>query len=112
MGLQEDVSAQLHARIVPFPYLWAQVRLPLEFRHHPQDVYFFPSSVVPLVNQPEKSVVTVHDLAFLFFQECFSPSLRNWLKIATERSVKQAQKVIAVSEATRQDILALLSERS
>lgn len=106
LGLQNDALTQLSARIMPFPYLWTQVRLPLELRQHPQDVYFFPSSVVPLVNQPEKSVVTVHDLAFLFFQECFSPSLRNWLKIATERSVRKAQKVIAVSEATRQDLLA------
>ncbi|MCP4403593.1 MAG: glycosyltransferase family 4 protein [bacterium] len=106
LGLQDDVSAQLTIKVMSFPYLWAQMRLPFEFRQHPQDVYFFPSSVVPLVNQPEKSVVTVHDLAFLFFQECFSPGLRNWLKIATERSVKKAQKVIAVSEATCQDILA------
>ena len=106
LGIQHDVSEQLTARIMPFPVLWAQGRLPLEFRQHPQDVYFFPSSVVPLLNQPEKSVVTVHDLAFLFFQDCFSSGLRNWLKIATERSVKKARKVIAVSEATRQDILA------
>ena len=106
LRLPDDVSEQITARGMSFPCLWAQMRLPLEFRQHPQDVYFFPSSVVPLLNQPEKSVVTVHDLAFLFFQECFSPALRNWLKIATERSVKKAKKVIAVSEATRQDLLA------
>ncbi|PID57163.1 hypothetical protein CSB45_08000 [candidate division KSB3 bacterium] len=106
LGWQDVAPPHLRPCILPFPFLWAQVRLPFEFRQHPQDLYFFPSSVIPLLNQPSNSVVTVHDLAFLFFQDYFSPLLRSWLKLATERSVRKAQKVIAVSEATRQDILA------
>ncbi len=94
------------ARVLRSPYLWAQVRLPAELWRHPQDVYFFPAAVLPLCYQPEHSVITVHDIAFLFFQDCFSPWLRKWLTVATEHGIRKARKIIAVSEATRQDILA------
>ncbi|PIE35249.1 hypothetical protein CSA56_05015 [candidate division KSB3 bacterium] len=104
-GRPADSASRISMKVLSSPYFWAQIRLPLELWTHPQDVYFFPSSVVPLTYQPANSVVTVHDVAFLFFQDHFSPLLRRWLTIATERSVRKARKVIAVSEATRQDVL-------
>jgi len=96
---------KLVSKVLKCPYLWAQIRLPLELRASPQDVYFFPSSVIPLLYQPAKSVITVHDVAFLFFPDCFSPMLRGWLKIATKRGISKAKKIIAVSESTRQDLI-------
>jgi glycosyltransferase involved in cell wall biosynthesis len=87
------------------PRLWAQIRLPLEFWQHPQDVYFFPSAVLPLVYQPAKSIITIHDVAFLFFPECFSFALRHWLALATKIGMNRARKIIAVSEATRRDVI-------
>lgn len=111
-----DLSTRFHteethlphviARVLRFPYLWAQIRLPVELWSHPQNVYFFPSSVLPLWYQPENSVITIHDIAFLFFRDCFSPMLWRWLTVATEQGIRKARKIIAVSEATRQDILA------
>ncbi len=106
LELGKSSPSQVMVKVLTFPCLWAQLRLPFELWRHPQTVYFFPSSVIPLAYQPENSVVTVHDVAFLFFQDCFSPLLRHWLTIATEQSVRRARKVIAVSEATRQDVLA------
>ena len=98
-------SSRFVPKVLKFPYLWAQMRLPVELWRHPQNVYFFPSAVLPLCYQPENSVVTVHDVAFLFFQDCFSPLLRRWLTIAIDRGIRKARKIIAVSEATRQDII-------
>jgi glycosyltransferase involved in cell wall biosynthesis len=100
---------KLVSKVLRPPYLWAQVRLPLECWQHPQDVYFFPSPVIPLIYQPERSVVTVHDVAFLFFPECFSQMLRTWLQIATERGISKAKKIIAVSESTKQDLISYYS---
>ena len=93
------------SKVLSFPYLWAQVRLPFELWRHPQDVYFFPSPVIPLLYQPARSVITIHDVAFLFFPECFAPLLRRWLSIATPRGIAQARKIIAVSAATKQDLM-------
>ncbi len=101
-----DALTHVSPKILRSPYLWAQLRLPFELWRHPQDVYFFPSPVLPLLYQPENSIITVHDVAFLFFQEYFSPLLRRWLTIATEHGIRKARKVITVSETTRQDILA------
>ncbi len=102
-------APRIISKVLKFPYLWAQIRLPLEFWRAPQDVYFFPSSVIPLFYFPSKSVITIHDVAFLFFPDCFSPMLRQWLTIATRYGISNAKKIIAVSEATRQDLIAYYS---
>ena len=104
--IPRDIASCLVPKVMKFPYLWAQMRLPVELWSHPHDVYFFPASTLPLGYIPEKSIITIHDVAFLFFPECFSPSLRRWLTLATEQGVQKACTIIAVSEATRQDLLA------
>lgn len=104
--LPADTSQGWNFRVLRAPLLWAQLRLPLELRHHPQDVYFFPTAVLPIVYQPANSVVTIHDVAFLFFPEYFSFALRSWLALACRIGMARARKIITVSEATRQDVLA------
>lgn len=106
LGITPQGASEVAARVLEFPLLWAQFRLPVEMIRHPQDAYFFPSSTMPLWYLPKKSVVTIHDVAFLFFPDCFSPALRYWLKHSTQRSIRAAAKIITVSEATRQDVLA------
>src|SRR3990167_9134486 len=60
----ETGSAQVEWRIIPFPRLWTQVRLSLEFLTHPQpDVFFVPSHTIPLIH-PRATVTTVNDLGF------------------------------------------------
>ena len=53
------------------------------------------------------SVVTIHDLAYEYFPDLFLPSdlykLKNW----TLAAVKQATHVIAVSAATKHDLVSL-----
>ena len=104
--INTNTAACLLPKVLKSPYFWTQMRLPFELWLHPQDVYFFPASRIPLSYAPEKSVMTIHDVAFLFFPECFSSSLRHWLTLATEQGIQKARKIIAVSEATRQDLLA------
>ena len=98
-------ASKTTVKMLEFPLLWAQFRLPLEWLRHPQDAYFFPSSTLPLLSLPKNSVVTVHDVAYRFFPECFSPALRFWLHVSTRCAVRRAAKIITVSEATRQDVL-------
>jgi len=57
----------------------------------------------------QKSVVTVHDLAFKLFPETLTRLRRLYLGKATERSVRCADRVIAVSHAVRSDIVRRLS---
>jgi glycosyltransferase involved in cell wall biosynthesis len=105
-GFTPEQSQSWTNHVLSSPILWAQLRLPLELWQHPKDVCFFPSAVLPLVYQPPNSVITIHDVAFLFFPECFSGILRKWLSLATRVGTARARKIITVSEATRQDLLA------
>jgi glycosyltransferase involved in cell wall biosynthesis len=52
-----------------------------------------------------RTVVTVHDLAFLRYPESHSPESRAYYA-ALGRSVRQATRVICISEATKRDLLA------
>lgn len=86
---------------------WTMVALPLHLlTHRGYDVFFSPAHYLPPLTLTP-SVVTVHDLAYEYFPELFLPKdlykLQNW----TKRAVKQATRVIAVSEATKADLVKL-----
>ncbi len=53
------------------------------------------------------TIVTVHDLSFLRFPAAFRPLNRWYLSWVTRASVGRAARVIAVSESTRRDVIAL-----
>lgn len=86
--------------------LWTQWRLPLDlFAHRPKpDVFFSPTHYAPRFS-PVPTVVSVMDLSFLYFPELFNKAdlyqLRSW----TEYSVKNAARVLTISNSSRNDII-------
>ena len=56
---------------------------------------------------PCRSVVTVHDVSYRLFPRAFSPRDRLLLSLAVPLSMRRADRVITVSEASRRDILRL-----
>lgn len=85
---------------------WTQWALPIHlFLHQSRyDVLFTPGHYAPRLSSIPY-VSSVMDLAFLEFGHQFQKNdllqLRHW----TEYSVKHARKVIAISEATKQDVI-------
>lgn len=69
------------------------------------DVFFAPNFVPP-PTRGRCLVVTVHDLAFRLHPETAPQSTRWWLA-QIERTLKQASRIIAVSESTKRDLLEL-----
>jgi glycosyltransferase involved in cell wall biosynthesis len=53
------------------------------------------------------TVITVHDLSFLRFPSAFRRGNRLYLSVFTKVSARRAARVIAVSESTRRDVIAL-----
>ena len=101
---------QMEQRILRFPDpmlfrpLWDHRLLPRAIRNAgPFDLYFSPLSVVPR-NLPIPSVATVHDLAFFHYPEVQPWKYRHYWKKAIRRTAKDATRIIAVSESTRQDL--------
>ncbi len=91
-------------KVMPFPLFWTQVRLSWEMLLHPVDVLFIPASALPLVH-PKKCVVTIHDIAWKYYPETFTPFMRWFLEWSTKFAVNNASRIIAVSSATKKDLI-------
>jgi glycosyltransferase involved in cell wall biosynthesis len=91
-------------RALPFSRLWTHIRLSWEMLTDPPDLLFVPSHVLPLVH-PQHSVVTVHDLGYLYHPEAHTLSQNLYLRWSTSYNVRSASRVLADSEATRRDIV-------
>ncbi len=89
--------------------LWHRGRLPLpiDWLTGPLDIFHSPDFVLPPVRRA-RSILTVHDLAFLLYPEYAHDRLRAYLEKAVPRSVHRADFVVADSENTRNDVIVLL----
>jgi glycosyltransferase involved in cell wall biosynthesis len=86
--------------------LWTQLALPtkLFFEKEKPDVFFSPAHYAPRFCST-KSVVAIHDLAYLTHPAEFKKRDQKQLTAWTKYSVKQAQKIVAVSQNTKDDLV-------
>lgn len=105
--------AEIH--VLPFqrlgkvlPFFYPHAVIADAFRRAKIDLLHAPANVVPLFHRG-KTVVTVHDLAIYDHPEWFPGTLPGAqtfsTRIGVPYAVKNATKVIAVSHATKQDIV-------
>ena len=90
--------------------LWQRLRLPIpaEWITGRADCFYSPDFVLPPLRHNTPALLTVHDLSFLRHPETFVPPLRAYLEKAVPRSVARADHILADSDATRDDLIALL----
>lgn len=87
-----------------WPLAWTQIRLSAEMFFHRPDVLFVPVHVLPCW-APPNSVVTIHGLEYEYFPKDYSRCFRKYLRANTRSAARRAQKIIAVSEATKKDLV-------
>lgn len=87
--------------IHPFTY----VGLSRELQSRPVDLLFVPAHELPL--RPPRSVVTIHDVAFRKYPEAYGLLARWRLEWSTRRSLERAWRIVAISEATKRDLVDL-----
>ena len=92
-------------RSIPFPRLWTHLRLAAEMALHAPDLLFVPAHVLP-VWSPRRTVVTIHDLGYVHFPAAHPPSRRLYLRLSTRWNAWRATRIVAVTEATKRDIIA------
>lgn len=68
---------------------------------------FHATDFVLAPNAAHRQVVTVHDLAFLFYPEAAMPSLQRYLNVVVPRSVLRADHLLADSQHTAHDLQAV-----
>lgn len=89
---------------LPFPRFWTHARLSAAMVSRRPGVLFVPAHVIPLLHP--RSVVTIHDLGYLHHPEAHSPRAVRMLDWTTRWSVQTARRIIAISETTKQDLIA------
>lgn len=99
-----DIFPQADLRVIPFPRLWTHIRLSWEMALRPPDLLFVPAHVLPPIH-PRRSLVTVHDLGYRYFPRAHTRFQRVYLDLSTRWNARAATHVLAVSEATRADLV-------
>ena len=83
--------------------VWREAFLPLWLTRRRPDVLWAPESRLPR-RSPVPGVITIHDLASLRFPGVKPAEHADRFRTAVARSARRATRVIAVSEATAEDI--------
>ena len=68
-------------------------------------VHFTNGTMVPVRNRQAKKVLTIHDLAFLHYPETLERRNLRFMRRFCPAAIQQADKIIAVSQYTKNDIL-------
>jgi glycosyltransferase involved in cell wall biosynthesis len=92
--------------VLPFPRLWAQARLPAELASRRPDLFLDLAHVVPALC-PVPALKVFHDLAFERFPAAYQAADLAYLRWTARHAARVCQTMIAVSDATRQDLISL-----
>lgn len=104
--LAPPVFKNYFVKKIPFRGLWTQTRFAWEIFCDKPDVLWMPMHNVPFLRRKNlKVVVTIHDLAFKIFPTYFPKKDLAKLNCLTDHAIKSADRIIAVSEVTKKDIL-------
>lgn len=96
-------SDNWEALVMPFPRLWTHLRLSWEMVRRAPDLLFVPAHVIPLIHP--RSVVTVHDLGYIYYPQAHRPFDRLYLDLSTRFNASVAGQIIADSETTKNDLV-------
>lgn len=97
-------NTRLH--LVAWPLIWTQGGLAWETWIAPPDVLFIPAHTLPVLGNPRvPTVVTVHDLGVEWLPQYHQFPQRHYMMWSTDFAIRHATRVIAVSKATKQDII-------
>ena len=92
---------------ISYRYLWTQVGLAVATWQTNLDVLWIPAHTLPVLRRPSlKTVVTIHGLEYRWLPEYRNPLQRWYLPLSTYYAARHASRLIAVSEATKRDLVA------
>jgi glycosyltransferase involved in cell wall biosynthesis len=86
---------------------WYYSGFMLQIARDMPDVFFSPLAVLPLVT-PCPKVVVIHDLTLMVVKRALPKSLETRMYAELAMAVKRADKIIAISQSTKHDLVNLL----
>lgn len=100
-------------KIINWPRLWTQGGLALKTFSEKLDVLFVPAHTLPIIRKSGlKTVVTVHDLGSEYLPQMHQLKQRLYLALMQRYQLKTASKIIAVSKATKDDLIKKIGIKS
>ncbi len=93
---------------LPAQRMWTHIALAREVVRRPPDLLFVPAHVLPFIfpwHSLPASVVTIHDVGYRYFPAAHPRLQRLYLEISTRWSAWAATRLIAVSQATANDLV-------
>lgn len=87
----------------PIKYFWTQLALAWQLWKDKPDVFFAPAHVIPALYKG-KSVMTIHDLAFKYFKDAYSPKELRYQEWAIKSAKKKGAYFIVPSQTTFKDL--------
>lgn len=85
--------------------IWELTILPFRLRQFKIDIFHAPHYFLPLLRGKWHSVVTIHDMSVFILPDVYNLIRRWFLQKAILLSLRKADKIIAVSESTKKDIV-------
>lgn len=103
-----DLPAGWEWKILTLPVIkkgWTHLRLSFELLVNPPDIFFSPAHEIPLGALRTTIVNTIHDIAFVHVPEVYTFLVRLRQRLAIWWAVRVADKILCVSETTRNDLV-------
>lgn len=95
------------SRRAPVRIAWEQTAMAVDIARRRLDAFHGPVNTLPMVLRAP-GIVTVHDLAFLRYPQVVPLARRAWLVGAIRHSARAADRVIAISQHTADDLVSWL----
>ncbi len=91
--------------------LWRSFGIPSALKQNETNIYHGLSAELPFGHKPEgsKYIVSIHDLIFMRFPELYNAMDRKIYYRKTKYACEKADRIIAISEQTKRDIVSFLS---
>lgn len=86
---------------------WERATVSLELLRHRLDLMHSPDFIAPW-RGARRHIITVHDLSFIHYPQYITAASRRYYNAQIEDSVKRADHILADSQATKRDLMAIL----
>jgi glycosyltransferase involved in cell wall biosynthesis len=104
----ENVSYELIRPMARHPFLfiwWFEVGIPRAYQKVKADLFFSPDGFLSLSKKVRKSLVVIHDLAYLHYPDQVSSLVLWYYQKYMPKFIEKADQIITVSKSTALDII-------
>ena len=109
---QEELPSNWHILNTPWFVDWGKFwflfEMPKLIKKHELNVFWGPNYVLPAKVRDVKYFVTIHDMAIFMFKHVGQWQNSLQIRLLLKRNIKKSQKVIAVSQSTKNDVINIM----